>query len=194
MIIKQSEFILSGTNLSHLPKDNLPEFMLSGRSNVGKSSFINMVLNNNKMARISQNPGKTQTLNFFLVNKEFYLVDVPGYGYARLSQHQRELFGKMMEEYISKRENLKMVFLLVDFRHKPTNHDCLMYDFVKYYHIPVTIIATKKDKVKRSQYKAQEKLIKETLKLQEGDTFITTSSETKEGLLDVLKALEYNLK
>ena len=194
MIIKQSEFILSGTNLSHLPKDNLPEFMLSGRSNVGKSSFINMVLNNNKMARISQNPGKTQTLNFFLVNKEFYLVDVPGYGYARVSQHQRELFGKMMEEYISKRENLKMVFLLVDFRHKPTNDDCLMYDFVKYYHIPVTIIATKKDKVKRSQYKAQEKLIKETLKLQEGDTFITTSSETKEGLLDVLKALEYNLK
>ena len=194
MIIKQSEFILSGTNLSHLPKDNLPEFMLSGRSNVGKSSFINMVLNNNKMARISQNPGKTQTLNFFLVNKEFYLVDVPGYGYARVSQHQRELFGKMMEEYISKRENLKMVFLLVDFRHNPTNDDCLMYDFVKYYHIPVTIIATKKDKVKRSQYKAQEKLIKETLKLQEGDTFITTSSETKEGLLDVLKVLEDNLK
>ena len=194
MIIKQSEFILSGTNLSHLPKDNLPEFMLSGRSNVGKSSFINMVLNNNKMARISQNPGKTQTLNFFLVNKEFYLVDVPGYGYARVSQHQRELFGKMMEEYISKRENLKMVFLLVDFRHKPTNDDCLMYDFVKYYHIPVTIIATKKDKVKRSQYKSQEKLIKETLKLQEGDTFITTSSETKEGLLDVLKVLEDNLK
>ena len=194
MIIKQSEFILSGTNLSHLPKDNLPEFMLSGRSNVGKSSFINMVLNNNKMARISQNPGKTQTLNFFLVNKEFYLVDVPGYGYARVSQQQRELFGKMMEEYISKRENLKMVFLLVDFRHKPTNDDCLMYDFVKYYHIPVTIIATKKDKVKRSQYKAQEKLIKETLKLQEGDTFITTSSETKEGLLDVLKVLEDNLK
>ena len=194
MIIKQSEFILSGTNLSHLPKDNLPEFMLSGRSNVGKSSFINMVLNNNKMARISQNPGKTQTLNFFLVNKEFYLVDVPGYGYARVSQQQRELFGKMMEEYISKRENLKMVFLLVDFRHKPTNDDCLMYDFVKYYHIPVTIIATKKDKVKRSQYKSQEKLIKETLKLQEGDTFITTSSETKEGLLDVLKVLEDNLK
>lgn len=194
MIIKESEFVLSGTNLSHLPKDNLPEFMLSGRSNVGKSSFINMVLNNHKMARISSNPGKTQTLNFFLVNKEFYLVDVPGYGYARVSQQQRELFGKMMEEYISQRENLKMVFLLVDFRHKPTGDDCLMYDFVKYYHIPVTIIATKKDKVKRSQYKAQEKLIKETLKLQEGDTFITTSSETKEGLLDVLKVLEDNLK
>lgn len=194
MIIKESEFVLSGTNLSHLPKDNLPEFMLSGRSNVGKSSFINMVLNNHKMARISSNPGKTQTLNFFLVNKEFYLVDVPGYGYARVSQQQRELFGKMMEEYISQRENLKMVFLLVDFRHKPTGDDCLMYDFVKYYHIPVTIIATKKDKVKRSQYKTQEKLIKETLKLQEGDTFITTSSETKEGLLDVLKVLEDNLK
>lgn len=194
MIIKESEFVLSGTNLSHLPKDNLPEFMLSGRSNVGKSSFINMVLNNHKMARISSNPGKTQTLNFFLVNKEFYLVDVPGYGYARVSQQQRELFGKMMEEYISQRENLKMVFLLVDFRHKPTGDDCLMYDFVKYYHIPVTIIATKKDKVKRSQYKAQEKLIKETLKLQEGDTFIMTSSETKEGLLDVLKVLEDNLK
>ena len=194
MIIKESEFVLSGTNLSHLPKDNLPELMLSGRSNVGKSTFINMVLNNHKMARISSNPGKTQTLNFFLVNKEFYLVDVPGYGYARVSQQQRELFGKMMEEYISQRENLKTVFLLVDFRHKPTGDDCLMYDFVKYYHIPVTIIATKKDKVKRSQYKAQEKLIKETLKLQEGDTFITTSSETKEGLLDVLKVLEDNLK
>lgn len=193
MKIKESEFVLSGTNLSHLPTDNLPEFMLSGRSNVGKSSFINMVLNNHKMARISQTPGKTQTLNYFLVNKEFYFVDVPGYGYAKVSQKKREEFGEMMEEYIAHRSNLKMVFLLVDFRHKPTQDDCMMYEFVKYYNIPVTIIATKKDKVKRSQYKACEKEIKDTLNLLSTDNFIATSSETREGLEEVLNTIEKKL-
>lgn len=194
MKIKESEFILSGTSIAHLPKDNLPEIMLCGRSNVGKSSFINLVLNNNKMARISQTPGKTQTLNFFLVNKEFYLVDVPGYGYAKVSQSQRELFGRMMEEYIANRESLKAVFLLVDYRHKPTGDDQMMYEFVKYYNIPVVIIATKKDKVKRSQYKIQENLIKATLGLSSDDIFIATSSETREGLEEVLNILDLKLQ
>ncbi len=182
MIIRSSEFILSGTQIKHLPTDRLPEIMMSGRSNVGKSSLINMFLRNNKMARISQTPGKTQTLNYFLVNKEFYLVDVPGYGYAKISQQKREEFGHMMEEYIAHRDTLKIILLLVDFRHKPTGDDISMYQFVKYYNIPVAIIATKKDKVLRSQYKKQEKLIKETLQLDSNDYFIVTSSETREGL------------
>ena len=190
MKIKEAEFILSGTKINHLPTDNLPEIMLSGRSNVGKSSFINMVLNNHKLARISQTPGKTQTLNYFLVNKEFYFVDVPGYGYAKISQQKRLEFASMMEEYIANREQLKMIFLLVDYRHKPTSDDIMMYDYLKYYNIPVTVIATKKDKLKRSEYVKQEKLIKDTLKLDKNDLFIGTSSETKVGLDEVLALLD----
>ena len=190
MLIKQAEFIKSSVDSNSLPPEDRLEFMFCGRSNVGKSSFINMLCNNYKLARTSSNPGKTQTLNFFLINKEFYFVDVPGYGYARVSKSIKETFGKMIEEYVTTRKVLKMVFLLVDFRHKPTEDDCLMYEFLKYHKLPVTIIATKSDKIKNSERKKCKEAIINTLKLSSDDKFIITSSEKKEGLGLVLTLLD----
>ncbi|MBQ2471288.1 MAG: YihA family ribosome biogenesis GTP-binding protein [Acholeplasmatales bacterium] len=190
MLIKQAEFIKSSVDSNSLPPEDRLEFMFCGRSNVGKSSFINMLCNNYKLARTSSNPGKTQTLNFFLINKEFYFVDVPGYGYARVSKSIKETFGKMIEEYVTTRKALKMVFLLVDFRHKPTEDDCLMYEFIKYHKLPVTIIATKSDKIKNSERKKCKEAIINTLKLSSEDKFIITSSEKKEGLGLVLTIID----
>ena len=190
MLIKHAEFIKSSVDSISLPPEDRLEFMFCGRSNVGKSSFINMLCNNYKLARTSSNPGKTQTLNFFLINKEFYFVDVPGYGYARVSKSIKETFGKMIEEYVTTRKALKMVFLLVDFRHKPTEDDCLMYEFLKYHKLPVTIIATKSDKIKNSERKKCKEAIINTLKLSNDDKFIITSSEKKEGLGLVLTLLD----
>ena len=190
MLIKQAEFIKSSVDSNSLPPEDRLEFMFCGRSNVGKSSFINMLCNNYKLARTSSNPGKTQTLNFFLINKEFYFVDVPGYGYARVSKSIKETFGKMIEEYVTTRKALKMVFLLVDFRHKPTEDDCLMYEFLKYHKLPVTIIATKSDKIKNSERKKCKEAIINTLKLSNDDKFIITSSEKKEGLGLVLTIID----
>ena len=190
MLIKQAEFIKSSVDSNSLPPEDRLEFMFCGRSNVGKSSFINMLCNNYKLARTSSNPGKTQTLNFFLINKEFYFVDVPGYGYARVSKSIKETFGKMIEEYVTTRKALKMVFLLVDFRPKPTEDDCLMYEFLKYHKLPVTIIATKSDKIKNSERKKCKEAIINTLKLSSEDKFIITSSEKKEGLGLVLTIID----
>lgn len=190
MEIKNSEFVTSAVDLAGLPDDGRVEFMFCGRSNVGKSSFINMLTNRKALARTSSNPGKTQTLNFFLINNDFYFVDVPGYGYARVSKSIKATFGKMIEEYVKNRENLKMVFLLVDFRHKPTEDDVLMYNFLKYYHHPVTIIATKSDKIKNSERAKCKQIIKETLNLDENDRFIITSSEKKEGIGLVYSTLD----
>lgn len=190
MLIKQAEFIKSAVDKNSLPPEDRLEFMFCGRSNVGKSSFINMLCNNHKLARTSSNPGKTQTLNFFEINREFYFVDVPGYGYARVSKSIKETFGKMIEEYVTTRKSLKMVFLLVDFRHKPSEDDCLMFNFLKYHHLPVTVIATKSDKIKNSERKKCKEVILETLKLTEDDRLIITSSEKREGLGLVLSVLD----
>ena len=175
---------------SQYPLDGLPEFMLVGRSNVGKSSFINTLVSRKNIARISSKPGKTQTLNFYLVNEKFYLVDVPGYGYASVDKKTQEKFGKMIEEYLEKREELKRVFMLVDFRHKPTEDDVLMYNFLKYYNIPVTIIATKVDKIGTSKQESCKKLIMSTLDLVVGDDLILFSSVTKLGRDKVLEKIE----
>ncbi|MBE6137718.1 MAG: YihA family ribosome biogenesis GTP-binding protein [Erysipelotrichaceae bacterium] len=190
MEIKYAEFVTSAVKLEQMPDDNRVEFMFCGRSNVGKSSFINMLVNRKNLARTSSNPGKTQTLNIFDINKEFYFIDVPGYGYARVSKSIKATFGKMIEEYVVNRENLKMVFLLVDFRHKPSEDDVLMYNFLKYYNHPVTIIATKSDKIKNSERARCKKQIIDTLNLQEGDKLIITSSEKREGLGLVLQTLD----
>ncbi|MCR5231307.1 MAG: ribosome biogenesis GTP-binding protein YihA/YsxC, partial [Acholeplasmatales bacterium] len=151
MVIKKAEFYTSAVSKETLPEESRIEVMFCGRSNVGKSSFINMLTNRKSLARTSSNPGKTQTLNFYEINDDLYFVDVPGYGYARVSKSIKETFGKMIEEYVTSRNVLKMVFLLVDFRHKPTEDDCLMYEFLKYNNLPVTVIATKADKVKNSE-------------------------------------------
>ena len=177
---------------SQYPKEVLPEFLLVGRSNVGKSSFINAIICRKNFARTSSKPGKTQTLNFYLVNERFFLVDVPGYGYTKLSKESDKKIGLMIEEYLKKRENLSHVFMLIDYRHKPTEDDILMYNFLKYYNIPITIIATKYDKVGASGREKQDKLIKETLKTEDSN-FIRFSSTTKKGREEVYKILQENL-
>ena len=190
MEIKSSEFITSAVKNEQLPEDVQIEFMFCGRSNVGKSSFINMLTNRKKLAKTSANPGKTQTLNVYHINNEFYFIDVPGYGYAKVSKSIKESFGKMIEAYVTKRESLKLVFLLVVFRHKPTEDDCLMYEFLKFCNRKVCVVATKADKVKNSERSKNKKQIIETLKLSDNDSLIVTSSETKEGIGLILTKLD----
>lgn len=174
---------------SQYPNDALPEFLLVGRSNVGKSSFINTLINRKNFAHTSSKPGKTQTLNFYLINKKFYFVDVPGYGYASVSKERQKKFGVMIEEYIKARENLKIVFLLIDYRHKPTEDDILMYEFLKFYNLPIKIVATKFDKVKKSARDKQNKIIRDTLKLKESEEFITFSVVSKKGRDEVYEVV-----
>lgn len=190
MKVTDVDLTISAVRRSQYPTDNSPEFMLVGRSNVGKSSFINTLVNRKNMARISSRPGKTQTLNFYLVNNNFYLVDVPGYGYASVDKKTQEKFGKMIEEYLEKRDQLKRVFMLIDFRIKPTEDDQLMYNFLKYYNIPVTVIATKVDKVGGSKKASNKKSILSTLDLVMGDDLILFSSVTKLGREEVLNRLD----
>ena len=185
MKITSVDFITSAVRRSQYPTDEKPEFLLVGRSNVGKSSFINTLVNRKSVARISSIPGKTQTLNFYLINKSFYFVDVPGYGFAKVSKKLKNKFGIIIEDYLKERDNLKLVFMLVDFRHKPTEDDVLMYNYLKYYNIPVTIIATKTDKVSRNSYDKNIKIIKETLNLIDTDDLILFSVISKTGKIDV---------
>ena len=172
---------ICAVRISQYPDDKKNEFLILGRSNVGKSSFINTIINRKNMAKTSSKPGKTQTINFYYINSQFYIVDVPGYGYAQTSKKQIEKFGIMIEEYLKNRQNLKHVFLLVDFRHKPTEDDVLMYKFLKYDNLPVTIVTTKFDKVNRSLRDKQNDLIKKTLIPALGDEIINFSSVTKLG-------------
>ena len=175
---------------SQYPESDKPEFMLIGRSNVGKSTFINTIAGRRNLAYTSGKPGKTQTLNFYLADDSFYLVDVPGYGYAAVNRKTQEKFGKMIEEYLEKREELIRVFMLIDFRHKPTEDDLLMYNFLKYYNIPVTIVATKVDKVGGSKLEKNKKIILDTLNLVVGDDLVLFSSVTKLGKEEILKKIE----
>ena len=190
MKITSVELKISAVRRSQYPTDNKPEFLLVGRSNVGKSSFINKLINRKSYARISSNPGKTQTINFYLVNEKFYLVDAPGYGFANLNKAKKRKFGLMMEDYIMNRDNLKQVFMLIDFRHKPSAEDKMMYDFLKYYKIPVTIIATKADKVGVTKHQAQRNMLLAELELGVGDDFIVFSNVNKEGKSDVYEKIE----
>ena len=193
MKIDTSELTHIAVRTSQYPNEERDEFLLVGKSNVGKSSFINTILARKNFARTSSKPGKTQTLNFYLVNNNFYLVDVPGYGYANVSKSQQKKFGLMIEEYLTTRKNLRLVFMLIDFRHKPSENDILMYDYLKYYNLPVAIIATKYDKVKSSQKDKQEKLIRETLNIKEDDSLILFSSITKKGREDVYRQINSKL-
>lgn len=173
------DILISAVKPEQYPELDLPEVALSGRSNVGKSTFINSMIGRKNMARTSQQPGKTQTLNFFNIDNQLIFVDVPGYGYAKVSKKQREAFGKMIETYITTREALKLVIQLVDLRHPPTEDDVLMYDFLKYYDIPTLIIATKEDKIPKGKVQKHIKIIKEKLKLESGDQIISYSSIEK---------------
>ena len=185
MKIETVELDRIAVRASQYPDDNKKEFLLVGRSNVGKSSFINTIIGRKNFARTSATPGKTQTLNFYLVNNDFYLVDVPGYGYASVNKEMQKKFGMMIEEYLINRESLKRVFLLVDIRHKPTDDDLLMFNFLKYYHLDVTIVATKYDKVKQAERVKNENYIKEMFKLENSDNIVLFSSVTKRGREEV---------
>ena len=164
---------------SQYPETDFPEFMLVGRSNVGKSSFINTLVGRKNIAYTSGKPGKTQTLNFYSVNHSFYLVDVPGYGYAAVNRKTQEKFGKMIEEYLEKRDELVRVFMLVDFRHKPTEDDKLMYNYIKSTNIPFIIVANKADKIAITKVDEAVEEIKRELKIIAGTVIMPFSSERK---------------
>ncbi|KAB2338742.1 YihA family ribosome biogenesis GTP-binding protein [Cytobacillus depressus] len=181
MKVNSADIVISAVKPDQYPGEALPEFALAGRSNVGKSSFINKMLNRKSLARTSSKPGKTQTLNFFLINEILHFVDVPGYGYAKVSKKEREAWGKMIETYLTSREQLKAVVLIVDLRHPPTQDDIMMYDFLKHYELPCVIIATKADKVPKSKWQKHIKITKETLDLDPTDHLILFSSETGQG-------------
>lgn len=190
MKINSVELTISAVRESQYPEDNKKEFLLIGRSNVGKSSFINTIINRKSFARTSATPGKTQTLNFYKVNEEFYLVDAPGYGFAKVRNSLKKNFGLIIENYLKSRENLQMVFLLIDFRHKPTEDDVLMYEYLKYYNIPVTIVCTKLDKVSKNNHDKNKKLVMKELKLDSDQNLILFSSITKNGKNEIYDEIE----
>jgi len=189
MKINSVDLVISAVRRSQYPNDGKPEYLLVGRSNVGKSSFINTLINRKNYARTSATPGKTQTINFYLVNEEFYLVDAPGYGFAALSRAKQKKFGLMMEDYLQNRPNLKQVFMLIDFRHKPSKDDIMMYNFLKHYKIPVTIVATKTDKVGITSHQKQRNILLNDLDLVVGDDFIMFSNVTKVGKSEVFEKI-----
>ena len=190
MKISSVNLVISAVRRSQYPTDNKSEFLLVGRSNVGKSSFINTLINRKNYARTSATPGKTQTINFYLVNDMFYLVDAPGYGYAQVNKKKQKKFGLMMEDYLTSRKNLKQVFMLIDFRHKLSNDDIMMYNFLFYFKLPVTIVATKVDKIPITKQQQQRNVILEDLDLVVGDEFVMFSNVTKIGKDEIYQKIE----
>ena len=193
MKILDVKLTISAVRKSQFPEDQKSEFLLVGRSNVGKSSFINTLINRKNFARTSSIPGKTQTLNFYLINDYFYIVDAPGYGYAKVNKQLKNKFGLIMEDYLEGRENLKMVFMLIDFRHKPTEDDVLMYKYLKHYNIPVSIVCTKLDKVSKNSHAKCINQICKTLEITK-EELILFSSVTKTGKQEVYSKLIENLE
>ncbi|MGK7377916.1 ribosome biogenesis GTP-binding protein YihA/YsxC [Planococcus sp. 1R117A] len=178
MIVNNVELVISAVRPDQYPEDGLPEFALAGRSNVGKSSFINKMIGRKSMARISSKPGKTQTLNFYKIEEKLFYVDVPGYGYAKVSKSEREAWGKMIERYITGREELRAVIQIVDLRHPPSKDDIAMYDFMKHFDIPCIIIATKADKIPKGKWEKHKKIVRQTLDMDKNDPLVVFSSET----------------
>ncbi|MCT6925481.1 MULTISPECIES: ribosome biogenesis GTP-binding protein YihA/YsxC [Bacillales] len=190
MKVHNVEMVISAVRPEQYPEDGLPEFALAGRSNVGKSSFINRMIGRKAMARISSKPGKTQTLNFYKIEEQLFFVDVPGYGYAKVSKSERAAWGKMIEKYFTGREILKAVMLIVDLRHPPTGDDCMMYDFLKHYNIPCIVVATKADKIPKGKWDKHKKIVKETLDMDPADKLIVFSSETGLGFEQAWEEIE----
>lgn len=195
MIIKTSNYAVSAVKASQYPQDGRPEIALAGRSNVGKSSLINAFLGRRNLARTSSQPGKTQTLNFYQVNGKFYLVDVPGYGYARVSQKQRQEFGQMIQDYLETRANLVGLIILIDARHEPTKDDQAMYNYATYLQLPLLVVCTKIDKVKKSQQHQALARIKKSLAFtDQAADIMTFSSATKTNLSALQAWVERRLK
>lgn len=175
---------------SKLPENTLPEIAFAGKSNVGKSSLINALINRKSYARTSATPGKTQTINFYNINEELYLVDLPGYGYAKVSEQEKIKWGKLIERYLHESKQLKVVFLLIDIRHEPSSNDKMMYEWIVAQGYQPVIIATKLDKIKRSQKDKQIKLVKQGLNVLPGTRVIPFSAETKQGRDEIWELVE----
>ena len=190
MVIKNVELEIVCGITSKLPETELMEVAFAGKSNVGKSSLINALMNRKALARTSATPGKTQTINFYNVNKELYLVDLPGYGYARVSEKEKIQWGKLIERYLHTSKQLKAVFLLIDIRHDPSANDKMMYQWILDQGYQPIIIATKLDKIKRSQVQKHMKMIREGLDLVPGTTIIPFSAETKQGRDEIWELIE----
>lgn len=190
MQVHQTEIVISAVRPEQYPATQIPEIALAGRSNVGKSSFINTLINRKNLARTSSKPGKTQTLNFYLIEQAFHFVDVPGYGYAKVSKTEKAKWGQMIETYLTEREQLQAVISVVDARHEPSKDDIQMYQFLKYYDIPTIVVATKIDKIPRGKWNKHESMIKKALDFQSEDDFILFSAETKHGKEAAWAAIE----
>lgn len=193
MKITSAEFIISAVAPSQYPRDGLPEIALVGRSNVGKSSLINKMLNRKSLARTSSRPGKTQTLNYFLVNEQLYFVDFPGYGYAKVAKTLKQQWGKMIETYLTTRDELKFIVQLVDIRHPPSKDDVAMYQWCKEIGLPAVIVATKGDKIARGKWLQHQKVIRETLQLRPEDPMIVFSAETGQGRDELWAEIQHRL-
>ena len=193
MVIKEVTLETVCGITSTLPENDKPEIAFAGKSNVGKSSLINALMNRKSLARISATPGKTQTINFYNINREIYLVDLPGYGYAKVSEKEKEAWGKMIERYLHKSTMLKAVFLLIDIRHDPSKNDKMMYDWIVHQGYEPVIIATKLDKLKKSQVAKQLKAIRTGLGLVSGTTVIPFSAKTKQGRDEIWEYAESRL-
>ena len=192
MKITKSDIEAVAVKPSQYPPDNLKEIAFAGRSNVGKSSLLNLLTGRKKLARVSGSPGKTRTINFYLINDAFRIVDLPGYGYAKVSKSVSQDWGEMMEKYLSGRQNLVKVIQLVDIRHEPSKQDVEMYNYLRYYGLDGIVVATKADKVSRNQIPKQLKQIRQTLKLGKEDIVIPVSALKRTGyeeLLDVIEEL-----
>lgn len=185
MKIRSSEIVVSAIKREQYPAEGLPEIALVGRSNVGKSSATNALLNRRNFARTSQTPGKTRTINFYKINNEFYFVDLPGFGYAKVSKSEKDKWGVIMERYLQDRQELCAIFLLVDIRHEPTNDDVMMYEWIKHFGYNCVVIATKADKISRGQYQKHISIIRKKLQLEKDEKVIPLSSSKKTGVEDV---------
>ena len=185
MKIRSSEIVVSAIKKEQYPSEGLPEIALVGRSNVGKSSATNALLNRRNFARTSQTPGKTRTINFYKINEEFYFVDLPGYGYAKVAKSEKDKWGVIMERYLQDRQELCAIFLLVDIRQEPTNDDVMMYEWIKHFGYNCVVIATKADKISRGQYQKHISIIRKKLNLAKDEKVIPLSSSKKTGVEDV---------
>ena len=190
MIIKSAELETVCGITSTLPETEMPEIAFAGKSNVGKSSFINGLLNRKSLARTSSQPGKTQTINYYNINHDLYFVDLPGYGYAQVSVEIRAKWGKMVERYLHTSKQLRLVFLLIDIRHEPSENDCIMYDWIVKNGYEPVIIATKLDKIKRSQIQKNLKIIRQKIQPVERTIIIPFSAQTKQGKEEILQLIE----
>ena len=190
MIIKSVNLETVCGITSKLPDNTLPEVAFAGKSNVGKSSLINALMNRKSYARISAQPGKTQTINYYNINHDLYFVDLPGYGYAQVSVEIRAKWGKMVERYLHTSKQLRLVFFLIDIRHEPSENDCIMYDWIVKNGYEPVIIATKLDKIKRSQIQKNLKIIRQKIQPVEGTIIIPFSAQTKQGKEEILQLIE----